>query len=47
MTLKKMTLKGEGSGEASRVDEDPFEKQMRLTDEASAQQLRASTALHL
>ena len=32
------------SGEASRVDEDPFEKQMRLTHESSAEQLRASTA---
>jgi hypothetical protein len=27
-------MTGEGSGEASRVDEDPFEKQMRLTNEA-------------
>jgi hypothetical protein len=43
MTLKKMTLKGEGSREAFRVDEDPFEKQMLLANEASAQQLRAST----
>jgi hypothetical protein len=29
-------MTGEGSGEASRVDEDPFEKQMRLTNETSA-----------
>jgi hypothetical protein len=35
---------GDGSGEASRVDEDPFEKQMRLTNESIAEQLRASTA---
>ena len=26
-------MTGEGSGEESRVDEDPFEKQMRLTNE--------------
>ena len=28
----------------SRVDEDPFEKQMRLTNEVSEEQVRASTA---
>ncbi len=33
-----------GSGEASRVDEDPFEEQMRHTNEASAEQLIVSTA---
>jgi hypothetical protein len=36
-------MTGECSGEASRVDEDPFEKQMRLPNEACAAQLRAST----
>ena len=35
-------MTGEGSGETSRVDEDPFEKQIRLTNEVSAQQLRVS-----
>ena len=37
-------MKGEASGEASRVHEDPFEEQMRLTNETSTEQLRASTA---
>ncbi len=37
-------MTGEASGEASRVDEDPFEEQMRLTNETSAEQLTASTA---
>ncbi len=31
VTLLEMTGEGEGSGETTRVDEDPFEKQMRLT----------------
>jgi hypothetical protein len=35
-----MTLEGGASGEASRVDEDPFEKQMQLSYET---QVRAST----
>jgi hypothetical protein len=37
----KMT--GEGSGDVSRVDEDPFEKEMCLVNETSAEQHRVST----
>ena len=37
-------MTGEDSGETSSVDEDPFEKQMRLTNEVSAQQLRTTTS---
>ncbi len=37
-------MTGEGSGEVSRVDEDPFEKEMRLANETSAEELRVSTA---
>jgi len=41
-----MTGEGERSGESSRVDEDPFEKQMRLGNEAREakvlQEVRAS-----
>ncbi len=33
-------MTGEGSREASRVDEDPFEKQIRLTNESSVEQLK-------
>ena len=36
-------MTGEGSGKASRVDEDPFEKEMRLANETSAEELRDST----
>ena len=37
-------LTGEGSGDVSRVDEDPFEKELRLANETSAEQHRVSTA---
>jgi hypothetical protein len=36
-----MTGEGGDSGEPSRVDEDPFEKELRLTNEASEEQARA------
>ncbi len=39
-------MTGEGSGVAFRVDEDQFEKQMRLTNEANAEQ-RKPHSLHL
>ena len=29
-------MTGEGSGDVSRVDEDPFEKELRLANETSA-----------
>jgi hypothetical protein len=32
----------EGSGKVSRVDEDPFETEMRLPNETSTQEVRAS-----
>jgi hypothetical protein len=38
-----MTGEGGDSGEPSRVDEDPFEKELRLTNETSEEQVRAST----
>ena len=31
-------MTGEGSGDVSRVDEDPFEKELRLANETSAEQ---------
>ena len=34
---------GEISGEVSRVDEDPFEKEIRLDNETSEEELRVST----
>ena len=37
-------MTGEGSGDVSRVDEDPFEKELRLANETSAEQHRVSTA---
>jgi hypothetical protein len=36
-----MTGEGGDSGDPSRVDEDPFEKELRLTNEASEEQARA------
>ncbi len=36
-------MTGEGSGDVSRVDEDPFEKELRLANEPSAEQHRVST----
>jgi hypothetical protein len=36
-------MTGEGSGDVSRVDEDPFEKELRLANETSAEQHRVST----
>ena len=35
-------MTGEGSGKVSRVDEDPFETEMRLANETSAQEVRVS-----
>ena len=35
-------MTGEGSGKLSRVDEDPFEKEMRLANETSAEEVRVS-----
>jgi hypothetical protein len=35
-------MTGEVSGEVSRVDEDPFETEMRLANETSAQEVRVS-----
>jgi hypothetical protein len=35
-------MTGEGSGKVSRVDEDPFEKEMRLANETSAEEVRVS-----
>ena len=35
-------MTGEGSGQVSRVDEDPFETAMRLANETSAQAVRVS-----
>ena len=40
-------MTGEGSGEVSRVDEDPFEKEMRLANETSAEELRVSFSIGL
>ena len=37
-------MTGEGSGDVSRVDEDPFEKELRLANETSAEQHRVSSA---
>ena len=37
-------MTGEGSGDVSRVDEDPFEKELCLANETSAEQHRVSTA---
>jgi hypothetical protein len=37
-------MTGEDSGEESRLDEDPFEKQMRLANETSTVELRVSTS---
>ena len=36
-------MTGEVSGEVSRVHEDPFEKELRLANETSAEQHRVST----
>ena len=41
MTGVEMT--GEVSGEVSRVDEDPFEKEIHLVNETSVEELRVST----
>jgi hypothetical protein len=35
-------MTGEDSGKVSRVDEDPFEKEIRLTNETSAEEVRVS-----
>jgi hypothetical protein len=35
-------MTGEGSGEVSRVDEDPFEKEIRLANETSVEEVRVS-----
>ena len=35
-------MTGEGSGKVSRVDEDPFEKEMRLANETSVEEVRVS-----
>ena len=35
-------MTGKGSVEVSRVDEDPFEKEMRLANETSAEEVRVS-----
>ncbi len=35
-------MTGEGSGKVSRVDEDPFAKEMRLANETSAEEVRVS-----
>ena len=35
-------MTGEVSGKVSRVDEDPFEKEMRLADETSTEEVRVS-----
>jgi hypothetical protein len=37
-------MTGEVSGEVSRVDEDPFEKDLRLVNETITEQLRVSTS---
>ena len=39
-----MTVEGGASSVGAPADEDAFEKQMRLNNEATAEQLRASTA---
>jgi hypothetical protein len=39
-------MTGDGSREASRVDEDPFEKQMRPTNESIAEQLAGRLSGH-
>jgi hypothetical protein len=36
-------MTGKGSGEVSRVDEDLFEKELRLANETRAEELRDST----
>ena len=36
-------MTGDDSGEVSRVDEDPFEKEMCLGNETSVEELRVST----
>jgi len=35
-------MTGEGSGDVSRVDEDPFEKEIRLAKETSTEEVRVS-----
>ena len=35
-------MTGEGSGKVSRVDEDPFEKEIRLVNETSTEEVRVS-----
>jgi hypothetical protein len=35
-------MTGEGSGKLSRVDEDPFEKEMSLANETSVEEVRVS-----
>ena len=35
-------MTGEGSGKVSRVDEDPFETEMRLANETRAEEVRVS-----
>jgi hypothetical protein len=37
-------MTGEGSGDVSHVDEDPFEKDLCLANETSTEQHRVSTA---
>ncbi len=37
-------MTGEGSGDVSRVDEDPFEKELRLANETITEQHRVSTS---
>ncbi len=36
-------MTGEGSREVSRVDEDPFDKEIRLANETRVEELRVST----
>ena len=38
-------MTGERSGKVSRVDEDPFEKEIRLANDTSAEGLRVSCQL--
>ena len=40
-------MTGEGSGDVSRVDEDPFDKELRLANQTSVEQHRVSTAPRL
>ena len=37
-------MTGEDSGKVSRVDEDPFEKEIRLANETSTEEVRVSCA---